>query len=161
MQLAGRKVQQCVKRHSKPLTYLTIVIPSLAVAFLVFSIVQKVRTHSSRVTWNVDDAQEMEMLLKERLPIGSSIAAARRFMEAEGFECDDVSRGTFVEKSWWGADTPQHEDITFVSCRRVQSLDFSDSGVDALVMSHHWEIALVHDGDAVTAVLVSHYVDGP
>jgi hypothetical protein len=74
-------------------------------------------------------------------------------MEDEGFTCDDVVQGTFVERTWFGDREPVHEGLDFVHCERTQSAGF--------LMTSYWDVALVHNGETVTDVLVSHYLDGP
>lgn len=116
--------------------------------------------HSIQITWEIDNPTDMETILEDRIPVGSAIAEARGFMESEGFVCRDVSNGTFTEKEWFGDEEPQYDDISFVRCWRSQRVGFFKRGIDGLVMSHNWEVALVHDGSVITDVLVSYYLDG-
>ena len=96
----------------------------------------------------------MRELLSDNLPRGTKVDAAQRFMEKEGFSCKIVRNGTFIEKDWFGAREPCHDNIDFLDCGRAQSDDH-------FFMSRNWGVALILDGDAVQEVLVSHYLDGP
>lgn len=109
--------------------------------------------HTQQITWRLDEPEAMRQTLADQLPEGTALAAAQQFMEHEGFTCMIVRNGTFVEKTWFGAQVPIHENIDFLECRRVQS--------DGLLMSRYWGVALVLSGDSVQKVLVSHYIDGP
>jgi hypothetical protein len=116
--------------------------------------------HTAQVTWKIDDPTNMATTLGDRVPIGTSIADARRFMEHEGFDCRDVADGWFIERTWFGDDEPKHEGIDFIRCHRSQNLGIYQ-GWNSLLMSRNWGVALVHDGHLVTDILVSHYLDGP
>ena len=102
----------------------------------------------------------METTLTERIPIGTPVAEAQRFMEREGFECRDHVNGTFIERRHWTDKEPRHERLTFIECSRAQSLG-SRKGSSGLLMTRKWDVALVNDGKVVTEILLSHYVDGP
>ena len=109
--------------------------------------------HTARQTWKVEDPAIMKATLRERIPMGSSISEARRYMESEGFECRDVLNGKFIERTWFGDEQPAYDGLDYIRCTRSQSAGF--------LMGRIWTVAVVHDGSIVTDVLVSHYVDGP
>ena len=94
----------------------------------------------------------MKATLAEHVPPGMDLAHARRFMEKEGFACRS-EHGVFIEKTWFADVQPLHDGIDFVHCSRADSAGF--------LMGRVWDIALVHKGNVVTKVLVSHYLDGP
>lgn len=92
----------------------------------------------------------MKTTLTERIPIGTSLSDAQRFMESESFHCSEVSQGAFMERSWWGDDKPLHEGLDYVLCERKKNEGFW--------ANQTWQVALVHDGNVVTDILVSNYL---
>lgn len=119
--------------------------------------------HSAQLTWNVDDPEAMRAVLAEHIPPGTPVAEARQFMQEEGFTCRERVNESFVERTWFGDRDPRHEGIDFVHCERVQTLGVGKQGfgLGGLMMTRNWDVALVNDSRSVTAVLVSHYLDGP
>ena len=110
--------------------------------------------HSRQVTWKLTAPNEMKDVVAKHVPPGTSIVDAQRFMESEGFSCL-VERGKgFSERRAWYDAGEKHTNIDFLRCSRSQS----DGHI---LMSRNWSVALVLNGDAVTHVLVGHYIDGP
>ena len=125
-----------------------------ATLLLAFSLITTAGcAHTNQLTWKVESSDEMRQLLSAQLPHGTNVDEAKRFMEREGFSCKIERNGTFVEKTWFGAQEPRHENIDFLDCRRTQSY--------GLLVARFWGVALVLDGDEVEDVLVSRFIDGP
>ena len=108
---------------------------------------------------NAKNQSEMLAVLKERVPLGTSIAEAQSTMQRAGFSCTLVSNGQFTEKlyGWIGGDDPSLrtvENVDYLVCKRSNSAGF--------LMSHLWTVALVHDNDErVSDILVRYHMDGP
>jgi len=115
--------------------------------------------HASQLTRSIDDPMVMRATLEDRIPVGTPIAEAQQFMEKEGFECRDHVNGTFVERRSWRDKEPRHERIVFIECSRAQKLGAGADG--GRPVNSKWDVALVNDGKVVTAILLSHYNDGP
>ena len=111
-------------------------------------------THAPRATWTLDDPDLMRDVITWHVPPGTSIPAATAFMKSEGFSVDLRRDATFNERRSWMNVLKTHNQIDFLDCRRVQS-------AGSLLMSRFWRVALRLDGDVVSEVMVSHYVDGP
>jgi len=131
------------------------------ISFLPFVLVAVGCGHSSQFTWKIDDPVVMKSVLAEHVPHGTPVADARRFMESEGFDCRECSNGSFIERTWFGDREPRYDGIDFTDCDRVQNLGIYKGSFGGLLMSRNWRVALVNDGNAVTDILVSHYIDGP
>jgi hypothetical protein len=110
--------------------------------------------HFSQATWKIEKPEDMRQAIIQRIPRGTSIDAARKVMESEGFTCNLKRNSTFYERTSWQTDGVQrHDQIDFLECRRTQSAGF--------LMSRQWTVALVLNGDLVSDVLISHILDGP
>ena len=75
---------------------------------------------------------DMLQIYKEKVDIGIPVRKARELMMADGFQVTEESgakwRGKFVK--------------SFLRCTRD----------DGQIVKRRWEIAIIHDGEAVTAV---------
>jgi hypothetical protein len=109
--------------------------------------------HRHQATWKHEQIEQMRGTLAEQVPPGTPIATAQAFMEKEGFTCTAEVNGTFVEHERWADKGKAHEGISYLRCYRVN--------VAGLMMSRIWTVALVNDGECVTDILISMYVDGP
>jgi hypothetical protein len=83
-------------------------------------------------TEDVASPKEMQQTLEKSLPKGTSLEAAKVFMEGEGFVCEDVKGGT-----WKG-----RKGLNFLHCKRE----------DGQMIKRRWEVALMHDGRSVSAL---------
>jgi hypothetical protein len=110
--------------------------------------------HYHQVTWRQTTRDEMLAALTEHIPPGSSLEAAQKFLEREGFECQRVENDDFIEREYWTDIIARHEGVTYLHATRSQSDGH-------LLMSRTWDVAVVEDGDVVGEVLVSKTVDGP
>lgn len=93
----------------------------------------------------------MQAALSRRIPPGTSIDAARRVMQSEGFTCD-LKRNETLELEEGMQDGKHLGRLDYLQCRRVQSAGWP--------LTHRWTVALVLDGDSVSEVLVYHIVHG-
>ncbi len=110
--------------------------------------------HSHQVTWRIQSPDQMKQVVQDSVPLGSSIAQAREFMESEGFECEVRKNSTFYERrSWTNRDLTTHKKIDFLNCHRNQS-------AGQFGLRRIWNVALVLNDEAVSEAIVSHYVDG-
>ena len=87
---------------------------------------------SEHKTEDVASPKEMLQTLEKSVPKGMGLDAAKAFMEAEGFHCEDVKEGT-----WKG-----RKGLNFLHCKRE----------DGQMIKRRWEVALMHDGRSVSSL---------
>ena len=109
--------------------------------------------HTSQVTWDIKNRDDMKEVIVQNVPVGSSIQEATKFMEHEGFACTVKSNENF-KPIHIGLDPGlDRNGIDFLECKRSQ-LDGS------LFFDREWDIALVLDHEKVAEVLVGCCVEG-
>ena len=94
-----------------------------------------------RKTANISDAETMRRVLQEALPFGTELAAARTFMEGEGFRCEPKADARWLDRSH----------LDYLHCER------SDGGV----VQQRWQVAIVRIGNGVSEILVTTGLVGP
>ncbi|TWU27946.1 hypothetical protein Poly41_70200 [Novipirellula artificiosorum] len=110
---------------------------------------------ATRTTHNHKNPDAMHSSVASLVPAGTSLQDATALMEGEGFDCKVTRNGVFREMRHWADKGPDHEDLDFLRCRRINS----NAG---FLMGRVWNVAIVLDGDVTNGeVLVSHFVDGP
>ena len=87
---------------------------------------------SDHKTEDVASPKEMLQTLEKSVPKGMNLAAARAFMEGEGFVCEEVKEGT-----WKG-----RKGLNFLHCKRE----------DGQMIKRRWEVALMNDGKSVSSL---------
>lgn len=110
--------------------------------------------HRHRRTWKHATIEEMHATLLEQIPPQTPLADARAFMQKEGFRCTLETNSLFVERNHWSVPGITHEGLNYLRCYRAQ-------GEGHFLTSRIWTIALVHDDNVVTEVIISMYIDGP
>ncbi len=110
-------------------------------------------TGTRQYTRNIDDAELLRSVVMARVPPGTPLSEAQRLMELEGFDCEVDRNVVFVERRQFNDEQPRKEGVDILSCRRTESA--------GLLMTRLIDIGLVLNGETVTGVLVSDYVDGP
>ena len=83
-------------------------------------------------TENTPDS--MLALYQQKVPVGTSVRAARALMEADGFTVTEAENAKWKSK----------RGFTFLRCTRD----------DGIVIKRHWEFALMHNNQVVTSVEV-------
>jgi hypothetical protein len=97
-------------------------------------------------TRGIEAPTQMERIILASVPVGSPITEARRFMESEGFRCQE-----YVNSPCARGDEVR-EGLDFLHCDR------SDGG---WIVQRRWQVALVHRDGRVTEVLASTGLVGP
>jgi hypothetical protein len=92
-------------------------------------------------TSDLDQSDEMIEAVEARAGAGSPIADAREFMEQEGFECSEVTNGSFVGR----------DGIDYLYCDRR----------DGSPVARRWQVAIVHRGGLIVEVLATTGLIGP
>ena len=87
---------------------------------------------SDHKTEDVASPKEMLQTLEKSVPKGMNLAAARAFMEGEGFVCEEVKEGTWKGK----------KGLNFLHCKRE----------DGQMIKRRWEVALMNDGKSVSSL---------
>lgn len=92
-------------------------------------------------TRGIEEPQRMVEAVVGKVPIGTSIKEAQRFMESEGFDCKLRTRAEFLDRS----------QIDYLDCNR-------DEGD---LVKRRWQVALVHRDGKLVEVLSSTGLIGP
>ena len=93
------------------------------------------------VTHGVQETIRMVQIVTEKIPIGTPIDDARRFMELEGFEYSRKTNEPFLDRN--GLD--------YIYCDRS----------DGSLIQRRWQIAVIHRDGKVSEVLASTGLVGP
>ncbi len=92
-------------------------------------------------TRNIEEPQRMVEAVLREVPIGTPLAEARRFMEAEGFECRREANSTFLDR----------DELDYLYCNRYEGG----------IVKRRWQVAVVYRDDKVVEVLASTGLIGP
>jgi hypothetical protein len=84
-------------------------------------------------TSEIGNSAEMIAAISEKVPKGTSVAAAKAFMEAEKFEVTEMTKAKWKGKSG----------VTFLQCLRKDG---------SPPIFRKWEVALINDGKVITSV---------
>ncbi len=86
-----------------------------------------------KATAELNSGKEMIAALTPKVPVGTPVATAKTFMAAEGFSIEEK-----VKAKWKGKGP-----VDYLLCIR-------DDGQPPI--KRHWEVALMHDGKAITSI---------
>jgi hypothetical protein len=95
------------------------------------------------VTRDVGTTASMKQVLLARVPVGTPVAEAQRFLEQEGFHCTLKQDSNFVD-----AAGVRHDRIDFLECER------HDTFPRRLGFPRLWRVAVVVRGNTVGDILV-------
>jgi hypothetical protein len=94
-------------------------------------------------TRGIEQPPKMIDAITSRVPVGTPVDDAQRFMEREGFTCSRESNADFRDR----------KGLDYIYCRCDRPLD--------LFVSRGWMIAIVHRDGKVTEVLANTELTGP
>lgn len=99
--------------------------------------------HAQSVTYGIDDPQKMVAILSAEIPVGTSLVDAESYMQREGFHC------SLHKNDRWGDRTG----IDYIYCDRSKSASFP--------VTRRWQIAILHDDEAITEIIAKTGLIGP
>jgi len=102
---------------------------------------------SARHTASIERPATMKSTVLEGVPRGTPLAAAKEFMEHEGFQCSVIRNGKFADQG------VVHEGIDFLWCDRRDRGD--------MWVHRRWQIIVVLENDSAGDVYVSEGLIGP
>jgi len=122
----------------------------LALISFCFILIQ-FRTSAQQIKF-IDDPDLMEQEIFHYVPLGSSIADAKKTMEQNHFRCKYVKRGSFIkerydENALGGVIQTSYRNVDFLYCDHSKNLYF--------VCVRRWQVAVVHNNNKVTQISVS------
>jgi len=120
----------------------------LCIIFLVPTLIFGCSSSSRRIKFEGNLAV-VKTEIQNLVPVGSSVAEAKKLMEYDGFECTEKLNGKFVENISF-RQHKQYEGIDFQNCVRDES-EVSFGGATERKLS----VAIVQQDDRVTDILVN------
>jgi hypothetical protein len=99
-------------------------------------------TGTRSVTRGIEEPPRMVEAILGRVPVGTPVDDAQRFMEREGFTCTRTADGKFLDR----------EGLDYVYCDRSEGEG---------VVQRRWQVAIVHRDGKVAEVLASTGLVGP
>jgi hypothetical protein len=117
------------------------------VAITALSVLAVFHNRLFTATGGIDDEAPMYEAVRRRVPSGTAVADARRFMECEGFACQVEKDKSFLE----GGAVRERAD--FLYCQRMDGAGF--------LMVRNWQVILVLRDGAVEEVIVTGNLIGP
>ncbi|MGE3808716.1 MAG: hypothetical protein AB7K24_28965 [Gemmataceae bacterium] len=92
---------------------------------------------------------DMKTVILDHVPLGTNVSRARRFMEKEGFQCEERKNADFTE------GYINHSGVDFLLCKRTDQA--GADGVDV-----NWEIAIaLTDGSVGDVWLANDLLEMP
>lgn len=85
-----------------------------------------------RRSFEVDSPQQMKLQLEQSVPRGMLLAEAHEIMRRKGFSCEQVKAGAWR----------QQRRVDYLRCVRD----------DGQMIKRRWDVAIIHNGERVTAV---------
>ena len=113
----------CVVRQSAaPFSYLLILVWALCL----------LACAPHRSSFDIDSPQQMRLQLEQAVPRGTLLADAHEIMREKGFSCEQVKAGVWR----------QQRRVDYLRCVRD----------DGQMIKRRWDVAILHNGERVTAV---------
>jgi len=110
--------------------------------------------HRKQESWFVENASEMRTLLSAKIPPGTSLEEAKKFMESEGFECEVMRDAEFYRKATRGNPGKTFEHLDYLWCQR-------NNVSQSVVSTQRWSIAILLDHDQVDDYVLNEWLIGP
>lgn len=98
-------------------------------------------TGTRAITQGIEDPPRMVEAIVDRVPVGTPVDDAQRFMQREGFSCSRRTNEAFLDR----------EGLNYIYCSR------SEGGI----VRRKWKVAILHRDGKVIEVLASTGLVGP
>ena len=95
------------------------------------------------LTSGITTVEKMIKVIDSKVPVGTPVAKARKFMEGQGFKCSVTKNG-----SW-----DKHEHVDYLYCTRSEK--------EAFLVDRRWIIALIYRDDKVVKIEANTGLVGP
>jgi hypothetical protein len=93
------------------------------------------------VTLGIEEPPRMVEAVLSRIPVGTPIEDAERFMEREGFACVRATQAEFLDR----------KGLNYIYCDRTEGG----------IVQRRWQVAVVHKDGEVTEIITSTGLIGP